>query len=56
MEKLLKDLTDKFDKCDALNNGCVEKGIMVDIRYVKKTKGMKMIVDSGAPLAIVSKK
>ena len=34
MEKLLKDLTEKFNKCAALNNCYVEEEIIEDVKYV----------------------
>ena len=56
MEKLLKDLTKKFDKYASLNECYVEEELMVDVKYVRQTKSLKMIVDSGAPLSIVSER
>ena len=32
----------------------VEEDIIVDVKFVDASNGMRMIVDSGAPLSIVS--
>ena len=37
-----------------LNNNFVKEQRMEDVKYLKETGGLKMIVDSGAPLSIVS--
>ena len=34
----------------------VEKEIAVNVRYVTSTQGLRMIVDSSAPLLVVSEK
>ena len=34
----------------------VEEEILVDVRFVSETGGLKILVDSGAPLSVVSEK
>ena len=34
----------------------VEEEIVIDVKFVDETRGLKMIVDSGAPLSIVSER
>ena len=38
----------------ALDNNFVEEEYAVDVTYVNESEGLKMIVDSGAPMSIVS--
>ena len=44
----------KLSKCPVLNNNFVGEEYTVDVRYVNESDGLKMIVDSGAPMSIVS--
>ena len=45
----------KLNKCTVVNN-FVEQEIEVDVRYIKETEGLKIIVDSIAPLFNMSQK
>ena len=47
--------------CEQLKNSTVtsnyiEEEIEIDVKYIKETEEMKIIVDSGAPMSIVSEK
>ena len=55
--KKLKILLDelKKDKANCVNH-FVEEEYEVNVRFVDKTKGMNMIVDSGSPVSIISSK
>ena len=53
-KKIVTRIEEKLSKFAALDNNYVEEEITVNIRYVSKTEGLKIIVDSGAPLLIVS--
>lgn len=49
----IEGIQDKLSKCPMLNNNFVEEEMMVDVKQLKETGGLKMIVDSGASLSIV---
>ena len=54
-KKILARMEEKLNKCAVLDNNFVEEDITVDVSYVSEAEGLKMIVDSGAPLLIVIK-
>ena len=53
-KKILARMEEKLNKCAVLDNNFVEEEITVDESYVSEAEGLKMIVDSGALLLIVS--
>lgn len=50
---LIVEISEKFKKM-ALDNNFVEEEYTVDMRYVNELEGLKIIVDKGAPMSIVS--
>ena len=55
VEKDVKEILEMLKK-SPLKLNFVEEEILVDVRFVSETGGLKMIVDSGAPLSVVSEK
>ena len=55
-KKILVQLEEKLINFAALDNYFVEEEIAMNVRYVSDIKGLKMIVESRAPLSIVSDK
>ena len=53
-KKILARMEEKLNKYAVLDNNFVEEEITVDESYVSEAEGLKMIVDSGALLLIVS--
>ena len=53
-KKMVSRMEEKLNKCAALENKVLEEDITMDVRYVNETEGLKMIIDSWAPLEIVS--
>ena len=45
-KKIVARIEEKLSKCAALENNFVEDEYNVDVRYVNKSDGLKMIVDS----------
>ena len=52
---LLKKMDDKLSRCEIKSN-LVEEEIEIDVKYIRGTQGLKMIIDRGAPLLIVNDK
>ena len=54
MENRIDELTEVVNKSVRIN--FVEENLVIDVRFVNETSGIKMIVDSGAPYSITSTK
>ena len=54
MKKLMKEMIEKIDKVKV--NHFVEEEYELNVRFVDESKGIQMIVDSGAPLSIATSK
>ena len=52
-KKLMVEMNEQLKKI-ALDNNYIEEEYDVDVRYVDETEGLRMIIDSGAPMLIVS--
>merc|ERR1712115_580271 len=50
----LKEILEKLDKVK--ESHFVEEEYIMNVRYVNETKGIQMIVDSGAPVSIATSK
>ena len=55
VEKKLDNILEMITK-NLVNVKFVEEEIVIDVKFVDETRGSKMIVDSGAPLSIVSER
>ena len=54
MKKLMKEMIEKIDKVKV--NLFVEEEYEFNVRFVDESKGIQMIVDSGAPVSIATSK
>ena len=52
-KKIIVEMRDEMKKM-AVNSNFVEKEYVVDVRYVDESEGLRMKVDSGAPMLILS--
>ena len=52
-KKLIVEMKEEMMKI-SLDNNFLEEEYDVDVRYVDETEGLKIIVDSGVPMSIVS--
>ena len=55
VEKKVDNILEMITK-NLVNVKFVEEEIVIDVKFVDETRGSKMIVDSGAPLSIVSER
>ena len=53
VEKSIEEILEMLKK-NPTNMKYVEEEIVIDVKFVDKNTGMRMIVDSGAPLSLVS--
>ena len=52
--KIVAQMDAKLNKCTVLHNDFAEEEIAMNVRYVSKIEGLKIIGDSGASLLILS--
>ena len=54
IKKLIVEMEKRMVRYSEMESNFIEEEYDVDVRYVDETEGLKIIVDSGAPMSIVS--
>ena len=52
VKNLLKKMDEKLSRCE-VKSSFVEEEIEIDVKYIRESEGLKMIIYSGTPLSIV---